>query len=674
MTGPVWRTHLRLAVRSWGLWLVAALGVGLAVLSTSGGPISRMFYNFNEMAAPFFYLGQMLLTAAAAQRERSEQVDELIEAMPYEVESWVASRFLVHYLLWLAASVPVWAAGALMVVLAGHPLDLPHLLLNWVVVAPVTLAFTTAISLALGTLARQGVATYFLTVITWFSGPFSQILLSKGSDRLMLPLGEWYASGRIFPHATTGFFYNAGLLAANRGFALGAAGIALAAVVIASARRRHRPVGRAAAALLLATLVAGSSTVAMASSWNSRYRAIEAELAQTSRLVSLEKPLPLTADQYDLVVTLAPHEHRFTAEGSFDLTNSGSAAQSAVELTLRQNLTLTRLEADGRAVPYERSGNYLRLSLPLGPGETKRLTAAWEGEVWQWRLQSGPRLAAHIAPESILLPAHYGWYPLPGRQLLTTQITICRSASCEPGLVDHPLARPTASFRLQVSGTDLTLIHNAGGPVPGLYLVGTPFPVREEQGMQIAFSPAHRVQAERMAAEIAPMIAAYEEMVPRHQGPVRLIESHDGLLYGAPWQPSASLGATPNGLMLYSLEIGRYWPGYFETAYDFAIQGLWWPSDGWKKNQQALYRSFGAYMEYARGGQLPGYRHPSLNLLITLEEAKGQDAALQVLRSMYALLHDGGPSMDDFALEVRRASGDSPTVAEALRALMEYYR
>lgn len=672
MSHPVWLTHLRLALRSWGLWLVLACGVALTVVATSGGPVSRMFMNFNELAAPFFYLLQMLITAAAAQRERSERVDELVESLPYEASGWILGRYLVYYLIWLTASVLLWATGGLMVLLADQPLDLANLVLNWAVVAPITLAFTTAISLMLGSLMRPGTLTYFATAGAWLAGPFSQILASKENGSMMVPVAEYFASGRAFPLGAEGYFYNTGLLAANRLFALGVTGLALATVIYLAARRRGRPTRPVLAALLLAGLLTTGSATGAAAIWNGRYAAISAEMAGIPKGWPPEERLTLAADNYDLAVTFTPESHGLAAQGSFDLTNTGSQPLEMVDLTLRQNLKLTRLQADGKDLAIRRRGDHITANLSLAPGESRRLTAAWEGEVWQWRLRDGPKLAAHVAPESIFLPAHYGWYPLPGRQYLTIRIEHCYPTGCDDGLTDFSLALPPTSFDLAVSGTDLPIIHNGeDGAVPGLYLLGSPFPIEEQHGLLVAVSPYNRVQGERMARELSGMLAAYEQMIPRMQGPVRLMESHDALYFGSPWAPTSSEGATPNGLMVHGVEVGRYRPGFFETDYDMAVWGLWWPDNSRGFSQSHLYNSFGLYMEYARSGNLPIRGMGAMNVLLALEEAKGRESVIQLLREMHALLPAGGPSISDFEAAASRLGGGDPAVAEALQGLKE---
>lgn len=223
---------------------------------------------------------------------------------------------------------------------------------------------------------------------------------------------------------------------------------------------------------------------------------------------------------------------------------------------------------------------------------------------------------------------------------------------------DLPVGHPAAHFTIRVDGTDLHIRHSGEGGTAvttGLYLVGTPWAEEELHGLMVSVSPDNRVQAERAAAEIAGLIADYEAMVPRRGlGPVRLIQVHDALYHGAPWDPTAGSGATPGSLLIHGLELGCYWPGYFSDAYNPTVLALWWPTDGFTVEQGELYRGFKGYMQYVRTGAQPRYREEAFQRLLQLEESAGREAALQVLLEMHALL-PVGPTHADFEAAVGRA-------------------
>ncbi|MBP2018504.1 ABC-type transport system involved in multi-copper enzyme maturation permease subunit [Symbiobacterium terraclitae] len=671
MMRAVLLSQWRLALREAGPWITLAAAVAMAVAMSRGGATGRIFYQFNEMGAPIVYLMMMLFTAASARRERSEHVEELIGALPYEVAPWIVGRFLTHYLIWLVVSLAAWAAAGAAVLLGGQPLNLPALALNWAVVVPVTLAYVTALPLLIGALARSAVSTYFLTLLAFFAGPLSALLLSRSTAWVPAPLGEFFASGRVTPQGATGFFYNLDLVFFNRLFTAGIALGALALLLWLAAHHRRRPAVRYAAALLLAIALAIASAREYVLDWRARYAGVEHELAQlvqedlerkaARRPVEEMPTFPVVTDDYYLTVSFDPWPRRVRVQGSFAVTNVSGEPLTAIPLTLRRDFAIAGVTVEGKPVSPQRKGDHLTLPVPIAPGETKRISAAWEGTVWQWRLRDGPKAAAHIAEESILLPAHYGWYPLPGTQKLTRLLGECAELLpdyCPQRPDDLPVGHPAARFTVEVRGSDLHIRHNGDGNTAvttGLYLVGTPWAEQELHGLLVSASPDNRVQAERAAAEIASVIAAYEAMVPRTaQGPVRLIEVHDALYHGNPWDPTAGSGATPGALLLHGLELARFRPAYFTDPGSRVVLGFWWPNGGFTAEQGRLYRGFGAYMEYVRTGTRPGYGEEAFHRLVQVEEVAGRGAALQVLREMHALL-PAGPTPEDFEDAVNRA-------------------
>jgi len=674
MMRTVLLSQWRLARRSAGPWITLAAGVALALAVSRGGATGRIIYHFSEHAAPLVWLMAMLFTAAAARRERTERVHELLGALPYEVTPWILGRFLTHYLTWLAVSVAAWAAAGAAVVMSGHPLDLSALALNWATMVPVTLAWATAMALLIGSLARTAVTAYFLTLLAWVGGPLSTLLLSRSTIWLPPPILEFFAGYRVAVQGATGFFYNADLLFFNRLFTLGVAAIALSCLLVVAARQRRRPVFRHGVALALAVLLAVWSAREIALDWNVRYAAVRDELAQ---LYEADRQLrarsggrfermpefPVVTDDYHLTISLDPWPHRMRVVGRFTVTNVSGGPLASIPLTLRQNFTVGDLTVDGTPVTAQRDGDHLLLPVSLAPGETRQVNATWEGTVWQWRMRDGPRAAAHIHEESVVLPAHYGWYPLPGVQQFTRLVGECAEFlpdHCPMKAEDLPVSHPPASFHIQVTGTDLHIRHNGDtATATGLNLVGTPWNEQEIHGLLVSVSPDNRVQAERAAAEIAGLIAEYEAMVPRGAlgaGPVRLIQVHDTLYYGAPWLPTAGTGATPGTLLIHGQELARYSPGFFSDVYDRTVLSLWWPINGFTVDQSRLYEGFRGYMGYVRSGEPPGFQTETFRRLMQLEQTAGREAALQVLREMYALL-PAGPTPEAFDAAVSRVAG-----------------
>jgi len=661
----------RLAFRSAGPWITLATAVALAAGISWGGATGRIFYHYNELGAPIFCLLAMLFTATAARREHSEHVEELIGALPYEAAPWVLGRFLVQYLIWLAVSVVAWAAAGAAVVLSGHPLDLHALALNWVVVVPAALAYATALALLIGSLARSAVTAYFLTLLAWLGGPLFRLLASRSTVFLPAPIFEFFAGVRVAPQGATGFFYNVDLVFFNRLVTLGIAVAALAVLLLAVARRRRRVALPYALLLGLALLLVAGAAREIQLDWGLRYKTVAAEMRRVDAAEPWYEELsggavmsiptyPVVTDDYDLTVVLSPAHRSLAARANFAVTNVSGEPLKEIPLTLRQNFTVTGVTVDGEPVTARRQGDHLFLPVPLAPGETKQVSAAWEETVWQWRLQDGPRAAAHIDEESVLLPAHYGWYPLPGIQRLTRAVGQCSEflpEYCPLTPRDLPVGHPQARFRIRVSGTDLHIRHSGDGETAvttGLYLVGTPWPEEELHGLLVSVSPDNRVQAERAAAEIAGLMAEYEAMIPRQAlGPVRLIQVHDDLYHGTPWLPTAGSGATPGSLLIHGQELARYWPGYFADTYGISVLALWWPQYGFTVEQGRLYRDFQRYMEYVRTGEQPRYPDTVFERLLRVEQTAGREAALQVLREMHALL-PAGPAPEDFEAAIGR--------------------
>lgn len=675
MTRIVMLTELRLTLRSPALWLVTALGAGLAALAARGTSQPEMLQLLPELAFPFALLGQMLLTAAAARREQADRVHELVEALPYRPASWVWGRLAVHGLLWLAVSVLLWAVGAGAVALAGEPLDLPALLIHWAVMAPPAIAFATGLSFLLGSLIPAAVAAYFLTAAIWVLGPLGTVALSRGGDRMPAPVLEYFASGRYFPLGTEGYYPQGVLLLAQRSFTLGVGALACLFLLWHLARRRgfSSRVLPAALALLLATSGVGAAVTQ--SVWSGRTARYEQEMAgyPPGFVTSTDRPRLLT-DRYAVSLELDPVAHRMKAAGSLTVTNGGDAPLNAVDLTLRRNFTVTGVtDRTGKPIAFERKGDHLQLALPLAPGESQELRLTWEGEVWHWRMSAGPKLAAHIAPKSIMLPASYGWYPLPGRVQLGMQVGVCMGQdhdNCRRELEDLAGYQKPARVALTVTGSGLNLIHNAGDGVMGLYLIGTPLATEVVDGIEVTVSPLNRLRAERLARNIASRAAVYDQIVPRAApGPIRLIEAPEYAYWGAAWRAEA--GAFPGAVLVHQYSLGAFREERMDSSFLKPVLHLWWPAGGGviMDQQESMVGAMGRYMEALRSGvrRTPVYEHDRfLQVLHALEDARGRETALAFLREMHGRLAEGGPTEQEFLQGVEALAGDDQAVAGLL--------
>lgn len=269
-----------------------------------------------------------------------------------------------------------------------------------------------------------------------------------------------------------------------------------------------------------------------------------------------------------------------------------------------------------------------------------------------------------MAPESIFLPATYGWYPLANRQLLRYPELVGSRAGLFPGVGDVGVHHPPAAVAVTATGTDLHVTTNAGPDATGVYIIGTPWETVTMSGLAVTASPANRVQAARLADMLAERAAYYDTLLPRAQRePIRLIEVHDTLFYGSSHMPVAD--AAPGAILLRNLNFGNADGNDLEAAAALVTQ-LWWPASR-SREGGTVFRGLGLYMEWTRTGAAPSGGDAETQLsLETLVKARGREAALGILRRLHPLVAADGPTVDDFAAAVRAAAGDSPEVAAAL--------
>jgi hypothetical protein len=669
MIGAIMRTQLRLLVRGWSFWLMVVSAIGLTVYTTRGGNQVTLNSISMELVFMFFLLGHMLLTTAAAHRERGDRVEELIAALPYRTTAWIFGRFLVQYLVWLILSALLWGTGAVMVLRAGHGLDPRPLVMSWVVIAPVTLIFTTAISQAIGYF-MNGVAAFFVSAGIWFGAPLMMIFLAKNRGPVPVPLFEYFASGRAFPLSSLGYFPNGLQLGLNRLFIFGLGAILITLVLWQLTRRR----GLATRGMILALVACATLTgVAGASAqwdWSGRYGAYNRELATLSYLPMESKlaPSPLRTDRYDLLLKLEPATHRMAVTGSFDITNTGSTPMAQIELTLRSNFTVM---AVGDGVGAVRQGDGLIILQSLATNETKHLTLAWSGEVWQWRMNNGPKLAAHVATESILLPATYVWYPFPGKQTLSYNVPYC-SAKCIPHIQDAAVAHAAASFQVRVVGTDLHILTNADHPATGLALIGTQYQPNQVNGVKVAVSDLQQESARYLTQAIVEHAKAYDDVLPRVGHPFTLVELPDSFYFGTEFGSSQDDVAAPDMALLQTTALSRQ-PVVSALVYIQRVRDFWWPLERLSVVDQFLFDGFILYTEGRQGQDVHAMsqgEHDVYAILKEVETNKGLPTVTRILQAMHAKLDEGGaPTAAEFKALVMQEAGDLPKVVELLAKL-----
>lgn len=668
---------LRLLLRAPGLWVVSLGTAGLMGWVTSGSLLLRALQMMDMLLIPVFFLGQLLLTIASSQQERSERSEELLEALPYPLWRFLLGRAAGTYLAWVTVSLLLWTEIGLVSVVIGHPVDWLFLATHWLMAAPVTLLFTTALGLLLGHVIRHPLLAYIAGALVWLGARMGPIILSKGDGEIVPPLFEFVASGLYFPLTDQGLVLVEASLYLNRLYVLGFALLLGAALLLLRSRQRHLPTRPAALGILLAAALTLGSAVGIVRPWQASLLAAKAnrQSMPVRTVEDLEAPIRqvVAADQYQLDVQLDPESHRLAAKGSWVLTNVSDARIDQPQLGLRQNFTLSRLTtASGEPVTFHHQGNLLQLEHPLAPGESLSLQGEWSGEVWEIRIKDGPKLGAHISTKSIVLPANWGWYPVATPESLPYQLKICHEGQrdCDPSLFDGGPV-PPASFALTVTGSDLTLLHNAGERANGLYLIGTPYTARQVAGVELTLSPLTRPYADEMAEEYAENMRPYLTMLPGRDDPLRIIEVSYEIIWNSPWARTAP--AFPNALLLDGTTMGyRDQEAEVTRIYSLVLVS---PEQWWRMNESHqlhdLTQGFAHYMYRSSQGRWYG---SSANdsvaaLLWQVEAVKGKETAYQILRQMHGERFTGRLTLERLLQVVQAVAGDDPKVQAALAQL-----
>jgi len=205
----------------------------------------------------------------------------------------------------------------------------------------------------------------------------------------------------------------------------------------AAAVGRSRPYGsprRATAAAALAFLVACAAFVPYAQLWNARYANLAAlRAAAPDRDTGDIRPHTLYAFRVDAMTLELERlpEDRFRASAEFVLPTSGGrplpAGGTAHKWTPREEgrltfllyptLRVTGVSVDGAPASYTRQGD--RLSVPLeslaAGTDTHHIRIGYEGRLAEWnQVGTNEVYLAFLKGDSVYLPAHLGWHPLPG--------------------------------------------------------------------------------------------------------------------------------------------------------------------------------------------------------------------------------------------------------------------
>lgn len=653
----IFRTELKLLLRHWGVWIMTAAGILLTFTLGADQTLNSLPYWIDESVFRFYVMGPLLLGVAAGRRARADRVSELIDASPYNPWLWICGRYLANAALWLAGSIPIWVLAAI-----RFPGNLPTLALHWAVAAPVTVALLTAVGFFLGNATGSAMAGYSLAVAYYFAGVFVPMMTDSVPPIPWLWL-DWLSPQRWLPLTPTGYFPNTALVFCQRLAGAGGAVALGAGLVVWLAFRRRLPVRGSVAVLVLACAVTVGAAARTQALWTDREEAVAAavEAVPKEGQAAAQPATPVRINRYDLSLAFAPAEHTVSIVGSLEVTNGGTAAITQIDLTLRSNFTVESLAtADGERLDFERSGDRLTVQRPLAPGETVRLTGRWKGAVWQWGENRGRRyqtrsLGAHVAPESIFLPATYGWYPIPGDIQLAYR-------PWEWMVSDKLSVQSPATFSVKTSGTTLNVLTNAGDDRPGMYLLGTPLPTTVVDGVGLIVAPHNRDRALAIYKDLEQRAAVVGET----RLPTRIIEVPEGFEYGL--QVATELQVTPGAALVRTFDFDP--PGPFSNVP--VLSARWWDAN---PTVHGAALGLGAYLEQALlGKESADLRWPdgdSISKALTaLELARGRETTLSVVRELYALRPDG-PTQEQVVAAISQAAQGNESVLKALEPARE---
>jgi hypothetical protein len=555
MTRAVFKATVTLALRSgwvWGVGVVSLLIVWL--FGRFGGGVLEMADvahrpGFTLWAV--FFLGQTLAVVAEAHRDWSERTGEAFGALPYRSPALVAAKFAAWYLVWLATATFVYIAEiVLMVLIPRQPLNW-FVLWDWFLVVALTLVFTTGVGYVIGARVKRGFAAYLLVMLLFAGGSIfgGQIISSFTFDLFGFGPGTQFdfLLANYFPLTSTHPFPDALPLIFNR---IGTVGVGLAAagsLAWRSARTRrdsaHRP-WRITTRLLSITVILAAVLTGLywqPITWQAMAEARAAQWVPGAETTAGQTPV---VGGYTIDAKL--HDGALEAQAAIDLQ---SAADPAL-FTLNQGLKVSRVTGpDGAPIPFSRSGDML---LVATGGKTGSYTVTYAGAVWQWRKDGwkGLRLEAHIHERSVMIPAAFGWYPLPGRQALIAREDL-GWGPVKSGVIHSPVP-----FRLTAAVPEgLTLVSNAAGgdPVRGAWLMATPYEAAGAEGFRLYLSRENQQQGQQIQERYSGQIAFYQQLVPLN-GPITLVEVSDAL--SAAFDGGA-ITQYPGAVVMTAMQVGR---------------------------------------------------------------------------------------------------------------------
>ncbi|HCJ10857.1 MAG TPA: hypothetical protein DHW14_06815, partial [Clostridiales bacterium] len=424
------RHEFRLLSRDRGLralFVLSQVGMGLYVWHygfRTGRAPGTVLAGFAEMYGPVLSVIIAVLAAQAFRRAPAEGTEELFETFPTKATTEFWGK--------VAAFLPV------PVVLASEPLlvyfafasdrpEAPGLMLYHGLFLAANFSLATAFGAAAAAFIRRGVLCHLAAASSWMGYTF---LVNTAHGELGLPwlsLAMNFAAGSSChrPDALWGAGLGLDLAASQYGFlaALSLGLLALTAVLYKRWRHPGRPRILTCATLLVAAVAATLLGGVYLDTLGARLSYLEDQIALEHASAGAPAPAEcglVEALGYDLEVWLGP-DHTLTARAEVVVVNTGDEPIEHIPLTLNGAFALEETTVDGRPALVERWGHRLAVRLPeaLSAGESCLVRLCYGGQVWLWNLDGWYRLepAAVVGAAGTLLPAGFGWYPLPGYEL-----------------------------------------------------------------------------------------------------------------------------------------------------------------------------------------------------------------------------------------------------------------
>jgi len=232
----------------------------------------------------------------------------------------------------------------------------------------------------------------------------------------------------------------------HRAFWIGGSLAALACLVFLYRNRRDQPAVRSplwAGTAVVAAVLCAIPLVAYGKKLTDAFATVVSQYGEKVKPqlevdaeghVRNRRPSPETSARPDDPVPVRYEIHADLTDGPegrfrVQLDVELKEAASEIPLTLRRVFQVESVTVDGQPVLTDevvRSGDLLRIPLgeERGPGDQVRLALTYRGRIEDWRISDRPEVSAIARKGMLLVPATWGWYPVPGEFTLTYEIPL----------------------------------------------------------------------------------------------------------------------------------------------------------------------------------------------------------------------------------------------------------